>query len=61
MYLDKITKDEINYANIITVLHLPHKIILNTKDYFLIYLEEGGIYYAGCDENTGKEKEYVIK
>ena len=61
MYLDKIIKDEINYSNIITALHLPHKKIINTKDYFLLYLEEGGTYYAGCDENTGKEEELCNK
>ena len=61
MYLDKIIKDEINYANIISILNLPHKIILNTKDYFLIYFPDGDIYYAGCDENSGKEQELCNK
>ena len=63
MYLDKIIKDEINYANIITILHLPHTLILNTKDYFLIHFTEGGgdIYYAGCDEKSGKEEELCKK
>ena len=61
MYLDRIIKDEINYANIVTILHLPHKIILNTKDYFLIYFPEADIYYAGCDENSGKDEELCDK
>ena len=61
MYLDKIKEDGINYANIITILNLPHKLILNTKDYFLIYFPEGDIYYAGCDENSGKDDELCKK
>ena len=61
MYLDEIIKDEINYVNIVTILKLPHEIILNTKDYFLIYFPEGGIYYAGCDEKSGKEEELCNK
>jgi len=61
MYLDKIREDGINYANIITILNLPHKLILNTKDYFLIYFPEGDIYYAGCDENSGKDDELCKK
>ena len=61
MYLDKIIKDEINYANIISILHLPHKIILNTKDYFLISFADGDTLYAGCDENSGKEEELCKK
>ena len=61
MYLDKIIKDEINYINIIAILKLPHETILNTKDYFLIYFPEGDIYYAGCDEKSGKEEELCNK
>ena len=61
MYLDKIIKDEINYVNIITILNLPHKMLLNTKDYFLIYFPEGDIYYTGCDEQSGKEEELCNK
>ena len=34
---------------------------VNTKDYFLIYFPEGGIYYAGCDEKSGKEEELCNK
>ena len=61
MYLDKIKEDGINYANIITILNLPHELILNTKDYFLIYFPEGDIYYAGCDEKSGKDEELCKK
>ena len=61
MYLDEIIKDEINNVNIITILKLPHEKILNTKDYFLIYFPEGDIYYAGCDEQSGKEEELCNK
>ena len=61
MYLDKIIKDEINYVNIITILNLPHKMLLNTKDYFLIYFPESDIYYAGCDPQSGKEEELCNK
>ena len=61
MYLDKIKEDRINYANIITILNLPHELILNTKDYFLIYFPEGDIYYAGCDEKSDKDKELCKK
>ena len=61
MYLDKIKEDGINYANIITILNLPHELILNTKDYFLIYFPEGDIYYAGCDEKSGKDEELCQK
>ena len=61
MYLDKIKEDGINYANIITTLNLPHELILNTKDYFLIYFPEGDIYYAGCDEKSGKDEELCKK
>ena len=61
MYLDKIKEDGINYANIITILNLPHELILNTKDYFLIYFPEADIYYAGCDENSGKDEELCDK
>ena len=61
MYLDKIKEDGINYANIITILNLPHELILNTKDYFLIYFPEGDIYYAGCDEKSDKDEELCKK
>ena len=61
MYLDEIIKDEINYVNIVTILKLPHKIILNTKDYFLIHFPVADIYYAGCDEKSGKEEELCNK
>jgi GNAT superfamily N-acetyltransferase len=61
MYLDKIKEDGINYANIITILNLPHELILNTKEYFLIYFPEGDIYYAGCDEKSGKDEELCKK
>ena len=61
MYLDKIINDDINYANIISILHLPHKKILNTKDYFLLLFQEGDIYYTACDENSGKEEELCNK
>ena len=61
MYLEKIKEDGINYANIITILNLPHELILNTKDYFLIYFPEGDIYYAGCDEKSGKDEELCKK
>ena len=54
MYLDKILKDEINNVYIISVIHLPHKIILNTKDYFLLHLPEINHYYADCDISSGK-------
>ena len=61
MYLDKIIKDEINYINIIAILKLPHETILNTKDYFLIYFPEGDIYYAGCEKNQVRKKNFVTK
>ena len=57
MYLDKILKDEINNVYIISVMHLPHKIVLNTKDYFLIHLPEINHYYTDCDNNSGKLEE----
>ena len=61
MYLDKVSKDEINYAHIISNLRSPHKIILNTENYFLIYVPETDYYYAECDINSGKEDEICNK
>ena len=61
MYLDKIIKDEKNYVHIIAILHLPHKIILNTKDYFLIYLPEIEHYHTDCDNDSGKLDELINK
>ena len=61
MYLDKIIKDEINYVHIISILHIPHKIILNTKDYFLIHLTEIDHYHADCDNESGKLEELINK
>ena len=61
MYLDKIIKDEINYVHIISILHLPHKIVLNTKDYFLIHLPEINHYHADCDNDSGKLEEFINK
>ena len=61
MYLDKISKDEINYAHIISNLRSPHKIILNEKDYCLFYVPETDYYYAECDSQSGKEDEVCNK
>ena len=54
MFLDKVLKDEINSININSILHLSHKIILNTKYYYLIYLPEIEHYYTDCDNTSGK-------
>ena len=61
MYLDKLAKDDINYAHIVSNLRSPYKIILNTKDYFIIYIIETDYYYAECDEKSGKEDEVINK
>ena len=61
MYLDKVTKDEINYAHIVSNLRSPHKIILNTENYFLFYVPETDYYYAECDDKSGKEDEVCSK
>ena len=61
MYLDKVLKDEINSVNINSILHLSHEIILNTKDYFLIYLPEIEHYYTDCDNTSGKLNELCNK
>ena len=61
MYIDKISKDEINYAHIVSNLRSPHKIILSTEDYVLFYVPETDYYYAECDSKSGKEKEVCNK
>ena len=61
MYIDKVTKDEINYAHIISNLRSPHKIIVSTEDYFLFYVPETDYYYAECDDKSGKEDELIKK
>ncbi len=61
MYLEKISKDEINYAHIVSNLRSPHKIILNEKDYCLFYVPETDYYYAECDSKSGKEDEVCHK
>ena len=61
MYIDKITKDEINYAHIVSNLRSPHNIILSTKDYFIFYVPETDYYYAECDDKSGKEDEVINK
>ena len=61
MYLDKLAKDDINYAHIVSNLLSPYKIILNTKDYFIIYIIETEYYYAECDEKSGKEDVVINK
>ena len=61
MYLDKLSKDEINYAHIVSNLRSPHKIILSTEDYFLFYVPETDYYYAECDNKSGKENEICNK
>ena len=61
MYLDKISKDEINYAHIVSNLRSPHNIILSTKDYFIFYVPETDYYYVECDDKSGKEDEVINK
>ena len=61
MYLDKISKDEINYAHIVSNLRSPHNIILSTKDYFIFYVQETDYYYVECDDKSGKEDEVINK
>ena len=61
MYIDKITKDEINYAHIVSNLRSPHKMIVSTEDYFLFYVPETDYYYAECDDKSGKEDELIKK
>ena len=61
MFLDKAIKDQINNVYIISVLHLPHEIILNTKDYFLLHLPDINHYYADCDPNSDKLSELCDK
>ena len=61
MYLDKISKDEINYAHIVSNLRSPHNIILSTKDYFIFYVPEIDYYYVECDDKSGKEDEVINK
>ena len=61
MYIDKVTKDEINYAHIVSNLRSPHKIIVSTEDYFLFYVPETDYYYAECDDKSGKEDELIKK
>ena len=38
MYLDIVSKDEINYAHIVSNLRSPHNIIVSTKDYILFFM-----------------------
>ena len=61
MYLDIVSKDEINYAHIVSNLRSPHNIIVSTKDYFIFYVPETDYYYAECDDKSGKEKEVCNK
>ena len=61
MYLDIISKDEINYAHIVSNLRSPHNIILSTKDYFIFYVPETDYYYVECDDKSGKEDEVINK
>ena len=61
MYLDKISKDEINYAHIVSNLRSPHNIILSKKDYFIFYVPETDYYYVECDDKSGKEDEVINK
>ena len=61
MYIDIISKDEINYAHIISNLRSPHNIIISTKDYFIFYVPETDYYYVECDEKAGKEEEVINK
>ena len=61
MYIDQVSKDDINYAHIISNLRCPHQIIINTKDYFIFYVPETDYYYAECDEKSGKEDEVINK
>ena len=61
MYLDTISKDEINYAHIVSNLRSPHNIILSTKDYFIFYVPETDYYYVECDDKSGKEDEVINK
>ena len=61
MYIDIISKDEINYAHIVSNLRSPHKIILSEKDYFIFYVPETDYYYVECDEKSGKEDIVINK
>ena len=61
MYIDIISKDEINYAHIVSNLRSSHKIILSEKDYFIFYVPETDYYYVECDEKSGKEDEVINK
>ena len=61
MYLDIVSKDEINYAHIVSNLRSPHNIIVSTKDYFIFYVPETDYYYAECDDKSGKEDEVITK
>ena len=61
MYIDIISKDEINYAHIVSNLRSPHKIILSEKDYFIFYVPETDYYYVECDEKSGKEDKVINK
>ena len=61
MYIDIVSKDEINYAHIVSNLRSPHKIILSEKDYFIFYVPETDYYYVECDEKSGKEDIVINK